>query len=389
MKYTKLSIALSLGLIAVASTVQAGIKSTAGVDLRLRYETVNQDNAAKDASGLTLRTKLNISSKLSDNLSSFIEFEDNTVVTNVDNYNDTLGNHKAYSVIADPKSTELDQAYLQYHHDKLNLKLGRQVITHDGHRFIGHVGWRQDKQTFDGITLNYAPNKAINLTYSFINQRNRIFAKAKDIDSKDHLLHATYTSKAGKFAAYHYALSQDNGIKNELDTVGGNWSKNYNKLSLQAEIAQQKSTTDTSYRANYFAVSADYQFKEVKATMVLEQLGSDNGLYGFTTPLATLHKFNGWSDQFLGTPKQGLRDIKAAVSGKVLGGKWSAAYHHFSSVEALNGLDDLGTEINLSYAKKLTKHFSTGIKYAAYSAGDSAFGKVDTDKAWLWLGVKF
>jgi hypothetical protein len=33
-----------------------------------------------------------------------------------------------------------------------------------------------------------------------------------------------------------------------------------------------------------------------------ELLGSDNGEYGFATPLATLHKFNGWADQFLGTP---------------------------------------------------------------------------------------
>jgi hypothetical protein len=36
---------------------------------------------------------------------------------------------------------------------KLSGKIGRQVITMDNHRFVGHVGWRQDRQTFDALTL--------------------------------------------------------------------------------------------------------------------------------------------------------------------------------------------------------------------------------------------
>jgi hypothetical protein len=30
---------------------------------------------------------------------------------------------------------------------------------------------------------------------------------------------------------------------------------------------------------------------------------------GFTTPLATLHKFQGWADKFLTTPVNGLADL--------------------------------------------------------------------------------
>jgi hypothetical protein len=36
--------------------------------------------------------------------------------------------------------------------------------------------------------------------------------------------------------------------------------------------------------------------------------------------------------------------------------------------------------------KKYGKHYSAGIKYAAYSAGDI---KVDADKLWVWIGAKF
>ena len=46
-----------------------------------------------------------------------------------------------------------------------------------------------------------------------------------------------------------------------------------------------------------------------------EVLGADTGvaLTSFQTPLATLHKFNGWADKFLVTPPNGLRDLYALV----------------------------------------------------------------------------
>jgi hypothetical protein len=48
----------------------------------------------------------------------------------------------------------LDQGYLQYAKDDLTVKFGRQVIILDNYRYVGHVGWRQDRQTFDALTIN-------------------------------------------------------------------------------------------------------------------------------------------------------------------------------------------------------------------------------------------
>ena len=33
-----------------------------------------------------------------------------------------------------------------------------------------------------------------------------------------------------------------------------------------------------------------------------------NGVKGFTTPLASLHKFQGWADKFTATPANGIED---------------------------------------------------------------------------------
>jgi len=392
MKLKNLSIAITTALVALSGTAYAEDKGEVKLDMRLRYENVSQDNAAKDADALTLRTLLSYKTATYNNFSGFVEFEDSREV-GIDDYNDTNGNGSQYSVIADPETTELDQAYIQYKANGVTAKVGRQVITMDNHRFVGHVGWRQDKQTFNAATFVYAKDN-LNLSYAFINKRNRIFGEEKDLDAKDHLINASYKLGAGKLTAYSYLLEVDEGANNSLDTYGVRFSgaKKYgkNKLLYTAEYAKQSSETDTTdFDADYMLAELGYVTNGITFKGGYELLGSDSGDYGFSTPLATLHKFNGWADQFLGTPKQGLADMYVTVATKALGGKIAATYHNFTADEDINRNDDLGSEFDVVYSRKINKNFSGGIKFAAYSAGDDEFNKVDTDKLWVWVGAKF
>lgn len=392
-----LSIALtgSCSSLAFADSItQALVNGKTSANVNLRYETVSQDNALKDADAFTLRTRLTYTTGTVEGFSSLIEFEDARTVLGVDDYHNKLGKHTNYAVVADPETTELDQFLLQYKHKSFGVKLGRQVITMDNHRFVGHVGWRQDRQTFDGLTFNYQPIENLSLNYAYITQRNRIFAQAKDIDSKDHLLNAAYKTSLGTLTAYGYLLEVDNSTENGLDTYGirfnGSTSLGEQKISYTLEYATQDAdSATTSYSADYISAELGSKFSGIGVKVGYELLGSDDGMYGFSTPLATLHKFNGWSDQFLGTPKEGLADLYASVGGKVAGGKWAIIYHKFDADDASATVDDLGSEINAVYSKSFTKNYSGGIKLASYSAGDAAAGKVDTDKVWLWLNAKF
>jgi len=135
----------------------------------------------------------------------------------------------------------------------------------------------------------------------------------------------------------------------------------------------------------YFMVEGGYNFDKFSAKIGFESLGSDNNV-GFATPLATAHKFNGWADQFLGTPGVGLQDIYLALSTKIMGGGLTVAYHDFSADE---GSADLGSEIDAVYAKGFAKNYKAGIKLASYSAGDAGTGKVDTNKLWLFVSASF
>ncbi|WP_158970180.1 alginate export family protein [Paraglaciecola sp. L3A3] len=398
---TKLTLALTTAMLASAtsqsvmaeSVTEALTSGKASVNMLLRYESVEQENSAKDASALTLRTLLAYKTGSVNGFSATVEMEDTRIVMGQGDY--TVGptgyNSGIYSVIADPEHTELDQGFIQYSAEGITAKLGRQVMTMDGHRFIGHVGWRQDRQTFDGLSVAYAPSKDLTLNYAYIDQRNRIFAEAADLDAKDHLLNASYNTSVGKLTAYSYLLEMDNGTENSLDTFGvsfvGSTAAGETKILYAAEYASQSNeTASTDYSTDYINLSIGAVFTGITAKLGYESLGSDEGMVGFATPLATLHKFNGWADIFLGTPDEGLVDVNVTIAGKAFGGGWTVMYHDFSADEASDTVDDLGSELDLSYVKSYNKYYSAGIKYAAYS-GDS--GKVDTDKLWVWVGAKF
>ena len=361
-------------------------------DFRLRFESVEQDNDLKDAEALTLRSRLGYSTGSFSGFSGLIEFEDSRVVGGVDDYNDGLGSRPEFSVIADPETTELDQLYLRYASQSLDSKLGRQIITYDNQRFVGHVGWRQDRQTFDGFRLNGSFTDGLDASYSFINKRNRIFAEERDVDSKDHLLNLGFKTPAGRITGYAYLLEEDNATKRSFDSYGirfaGSRPSGETTFHYVAEYASQDNSEagNPDFEADYYNLSGGIAFSGITVTLGYEVLGSDDGNYGFSTPLATLHKFNGWADQFLTTPDEGLVDLSVTVGGKLWKGKWTLAYHDFEADEASAAVDDLGDEFDVSYDLSFGEHFFGGVKYADYSAGDI---KVDTEKFWLWAGARF
>lgn len=393
---TVASIALLLSIPsanAADSISEAFSGGTPYVDVRLRFEGVEQDNALANAEALTLRTRLGYKTDVLKGFSATVEFEDSRPIFGVDDYSVPPAGIRPgeFSVIADPPTTELDQGFVQYDSGEFTGKLGRQVIALDEQRFIGPVGWRQDRQTFDAATAIYAPNEDIQLTASYVSKRNRIFAEEADVDSKDTLLNGSYDTSIGKFVAYGYLLEVDDNTENSLDTIGLSFTGSKKNESFDflyyAEYATQKS--NETHDADFLSLMGGFTVSNITAKLGYEILGTDNGAYGFSTPLATLHKFNGWSDQFLRTPNAGLKDINFSVAGNVFGGSWMAAYHDFSADESIAGEDNLGSEINLQYTRAFAKAYSAGIKYADYSTGDAVFGKVDTNKFWVWVGAKF
>jgi hypothetical protein len=114
-----------------------------------------------------------------------------------------------------------------------------------------------------------------------------------------------------------------------------------------------------------------------------EVLGSDNEV-GFKTPLATLHKFQGWADMFLSTPYDGVEDLYGSVGGKVGPVKLAAVYHDF---QAEDSSEDFGTEVDLVATWPVMKGLTLQAKYATFNSDSDRYS--DTDKVWLSAQYKY
>ncbi len=169
------------------------------LNMRYRYERVDQDGIGKNAHASTVRSRLGYQTGDFKGISGFLEFEDVSVVGN-EQYNSTANGLTQYPVVADPEDTEVNQAYLQFTGlEGLTVRGGRQRIKVGNDRFIGNVGWRQNEQTFDAIALIFSPLEALTATYAYLDNVNRIFgehhptASSANTPTSTHVIHFAYT----------------------------------------------------------------------------------------------------------------------------------------------------------------------------------------------------
>ena len=373
-----------------ASTLSEALTdSQVTLNFRMRYEDVSWDGL-EDADALTLRTRLSYQSGDYHGWGLTLEFDDVQAITDVD-YRTALNDpaNPGTVVIPDPEGTEVNQAYLSYQNFGTTALYGRKRILLDNQRFIGGVGWRQNEQTYDAFSLKNTSVEDLTLFYAYVFNVNRIFGEDNPIgDHKQetHLLNANYAGwSLGSLTGYGYLLDNLSAPGLSSDTFGVRWvGKAGESFTYNLEYATQADAGDNpaDYQADYLLAKADYQWGPVSLGAGYEVLGSDDGLAAFSTPLATLHAFQGWADRFLTTPPTGVEDAFVSLGGKLGPVKLSASYHLLS---ADVGGADYGDEINISAASQWGP-VKVLVKYADYQAED--FGS-DTQKLWLMLEASF
>lgn len=384
-----------------ADGLEKAIKDgTLKLNVRARLGFADFDNGTDSAFAPTIRTRLGYQTAPLSGFVGYLEFEDVQALGD-ENFNSTQNGQTSNAVIADVEGTEVNQAWLSYTGDgtgALSAKLGRQVITLDDHRFIGHVGWRQDQQTFDAlrITTNAGIDN-LELTAGYIDQVNRIFGEEADFDGESFFFNGAYALPQGpKLTGFVYGLDFDNSPVNSSLTVGGRLAgkhtlgEDQGSLIYSASVATQSDFGDNpvSYDALYYA--GDLAWATPSAGTLgagIEVLGSDDGGFAFRTPLATLHKFNGFADVFLVTPNAGLIDLYGYYAFKFPEGSKATAkvIAHFFQTE--DGNDDLGWELDAVSTYKLSDQITLGAK-AAYFNGASG-GPFDRTRFTLDLTYAF
>ncbi|WP_446731526.1 alginate export family protein [Pseudomonas sp. OTU5201] len=373
------------------------------LDARYRYENVEQDNNLRNANAQTLRTRVGFQSGKWYGLSGLVEV-DNVSRLGDAAYNSSRNGQTDYAMVVDPDGSEVNQALLRYDQAFGSAVLGRQRINLDNQRFVGGVAWRQNEQTYDAALGQLKPLESLTLTYAYLDNINSIFGpdngrfdnrtNPANIEGHSHLFNAQYLVMPElTVTAYSYLLGLDN-IAVTASAPLGSLSSATRGLRLNGalagftyvlEYARQQDYADNpqDLDSEYHLAELGYTVKGLQLKAGYEVLGGDRGPgnRAFQTPLATKHLFQGWADQFLTTPADGIEDAYFGVTAPLAGGSLQAWYHDFETER--NG-DSYGSEIDLSYAHPIpgVKGLVGLIKYAAYDSDDRS-RTVDTDKFWL------
>ena len=401
---TAASLLISSATLAVAdesaTLVDAITSGKTGVNVRARYEHVDQDRYTEKADAVTARLRLNYRTGQWSGLTGFAEFD--YVFHLLNDFNSGAGTSPGkgqYPVVADPKGADLNQLYLDYSFNSdTKARGGRQRILLDNQRFVGGVGWRQNEQTYDALTLTTKALSRTNLSYSYVGSVRRIFgdgagtpAGRNDVDT--HLLNAKVSiNDQWSLTPYYYHIENNDIAAFSTSTLGarlaGSVAAGKGKVAMVAEFATQRDIANNpvDYGADYSHLSGMWSTGNgLSLGLAYESLGGD-ALAGvaFSTPLATLHAFQGWADKFLATPDEGIVDVFATVKYKA--GKWNltGVYHDFSSDV---GSLDFGTEFDVSAGTKLTDNYGILFKGAFFSGEPD--GIADTNKFWIMFTANY
>ena len=381
------------------------------LEFRPRYEYVDVDKSGKkEANALTIRTKVGV--KIGtvlgvQGLSAVLEAIDVSAL--VDDY---APQKSKYETVLDPDNTRLTQAYIAYSLGNYAFIAGRKYVAIDDHRFIGTVGWRQMPQTFGVLAISGKPVQGLDFLLAGIYERKGIVDGLNadwKLDKMPIILDVNYKVipqlRIKGFAYLITDIHNTYGVKASGKIGLGGVKVSYlgeyaiQKDPYENDNTPKKADIDTSYYRLKVGASAMGFFGNVMYTHFGDKNGHDAG---FSTPLATLHKFDGWSDVLLkgaaGGFDYGMNEwcVSAGYKNPTIG-KLMVAYLKFESDKDPAGSvgDNIGSEIDALYAKKLTKRLSFLAKAAWYNADDGYYtkgslkGTQDTTKYWLQLDYKY
>ena len=354
------------------------------INARTRYEIFDLDTASgtlrdgteADRDGFSTRVRYGYTTP---NFNGFTAMAEGETLTRLG------GDHDDIHPLDDAgDGTDLNQLWVQYaNEDYGKAKVGRQIYSLDDHRFIGHVGWRQNIQTFDAATADYTGIDNLSVKGFFSDAVNRV--------NGDYFKMDTYGANISyKFydnftlTGFYYEMDNADLTAFENETLGlravGSFNLGEQKFKYAGSIAKQDFDENDAGEDDATYLAAD--LSTVVAGITLGA-GFEIMESGFRTPVATVHKFNGFADVY--TPlngfDNGLEDFYGYIGYTIPVGNGipvKLIYHTFDAESGAASGQDGGDEIDLVASYKINKYLNLIAKYGNYSE-DGGIGLATND----------
>lgn len=371
--------------------IEESVPGKFSLNSRLRYELFDLDNgnSALDRDGASLRVRYGYQSPDFSGFTGMIEGETLTRVGG-----DSADIHPLDDA---GDGTDLNQAWIQYKDsDNGTVKVGRQIYALDDHRFIGHVGWRQSIQTFDGATAEFSGVDKLSFKGFYLAEQHAVNGTHNELDAFG--VNVSYAFNKGfKLTGFYYNIEGDDvGNANASNsTIGlravGSFKMDEVVFNYSGSIADQQDAGPSSldYDAGYMAGDLSAKIGGITLGGGFEIMES-----GFRTPLSTVHKFNGFADALLplGGFNNGLEDfyVYAGYTIPVGSGiKTKVIYHWFDSESGGAAGQDGGTELDLVASYKINKYLSLVSKYGDYQEDGGVGNAGGADKKMFTFEMNF
>jgi len=377
---------------------QAPTGATAGhwiVDARLRAEGVTQ-NGVDDATALTFRGRVGYETPAYHGFRGLVEGEGVGHLT--DEFNDGLNGQTAFASVPDPEAFELNRLQVTWSGaEARRATIGRQRIALNNARFIGNAGFRQNEQTFDALRLEGRVLPHLSLNYIYLDNIYRTPGNRSPQyrwRSDSHVLAVGADGAFGKLDGYALLLEFENAPAQSSQTYGLRWRRDFKwepatlQLTLEAATQSDYANAPRQFDLGYQLAEAGVRHGQFGVTLGGERLEGD-GVRGFSTPLGSLHLFQGWADAFVNTPPDGIRDLYLTATYNTR--PWPAAQPVALTLSAHNFADDgggrgFGDELDASARFTLGPHTALELAAAAFDSDDARFA--DRNKIWLSLEYK-
>lgn len=376
---------LALPLVAQAPALEALAKGKVSLELRTRYEHVDDQAFTapadhKTANAFTNRTLLGLETGELFGVKANLQFA-NVIALGEERYNSGLNGRTQFASVQDPGLSTVLQAFVAWK----GLKAGRQMLAVDNQRFIGTGAWAQLPKSYTGVTFQ----QTFGLKWFDLHAGHLIrFQSSTGINKemKAEFLRLrfqpwTFLAVAPFIFAVDETTAPATSYQHQGLRLDGKWSG----LLYEASFARQRRYKDakTTPERLYRQGSLGYGRKGWSVKAVHEELEG-----GFDTPLSSLHGFYGWSDRLGKTPVAGLVDQFLQAEFKRWGFAFEFQAHRFKSYA---GSQPYGSELDVSVAYPMTKNTTFLLKAADYRADSAApaSGSLNKDLRKVWLMATF
>jgi hypothetical protein len=263
------------------------------------------------------------------------------------------------------------------------------------------VGWRQLQQTFDSVLITHNNQQLFGLTVNagYIGRAKTITATTEGLTAP--ILNVNYKlGDYGNMVGYAYWLdftdpdvyfksNQSYGIRlTNFQKPGDSFklSDNYGLVyTAEWSIQSDYQNSPRDYTVNRYNLMGGFTAYNFTFQGAMEQLDGVGQNQAFITPLGTNFAFQGWADQFLVTPNDGIRDVFGTMISTLNRGDITlmGVYHNFYDD---TGNIHYGKEWDFRAIKKFGKHYSLLAQYAYYDADQYS---TDTQKIWVQGNINF